>query len=219
MAALSLCASLQARAQTQVDVLLVLAVDASGSVNDFRFELQKQGYVAAFRHPNVLRAIRSGMNQSIAVTMTQWTGPSLQAQVVPWTLLKDEASVMAFADAIDKAPRELFSGGTSISGAIDHAMLLLPSAPFKGLKRVIDISGDGSNNRGRPVTHARDDAVRAGVVVNGLPILALEPWLDKYYFDNVIGGPGSFIMPAESYEKFADAVLRKLVLEIALLRR
>jgi Protein of unknown function (DUF1194) len=215
-AALSFCANLPARAQTQVDVLLVLAVDTSGSVSDARFELQKQGYAAAFRNPNVLRAIRSGMNQSIAVTMTQWTGPSLQAQVVPWTLLTDQISVLAFADAIEKAPRELFSGGTSISGAIDHAMLLLPSAPFKGNKHVIDISGDGSNNRGRSVMQARDDAVSAGVVINGLPILSLEPWLDKYYFDQVIGGLGSFMILAESYEKFADAVLRKLVLEIAL---
>jgi Protein of unknown function (DUF1194) len=219
IAGLAFFASIPARAQIQVDLLLVLAVDASGSVNDVRFELQKQGYVAAFRHPNVLRAIRSGMQGAIAVTMTQWTGPTLQAQMVPWMLLKDQASVLAFANAIEKAPRELFSGGTSISGAIDHAMLLLPSAPYKGTKRVIDISGDGSNNRGRPVTQARDDAVRDGVVINGLPILALEPWLDKYYFENVVGGAGSFMIPAESYEKFADAVLRKLVLEIALNRR
>ncbi len=208
-----------AAAQTTVDLQLVLAVDASGSVNDARFELQKQGYVAAFRHPRVLHAIRSGLNQAIAVTMTQWTGPSLQVQVVPWTLLKDAASVMAFAGAIEKAPRQLYSGGTSISGAIDHSMLLMPSAPYKGFKRVIDISGDGSNNRGRSVTEARDDAVRAGVIINGLPILTLEPYLDKYYFDNVIGGPGSFMIPAESYEKFAEAVLRKLVLEIASLER
>ena len=205
-----------ASAQTAVDLQLVLAVDASGSVNDVRFELQKQGYAAAFRHPRVLSAIRQGAQQAIAVTMTQWTGPSLQVQVVPWTLLKDQATVLAFAGAIEKAPRELFSGGTSISGAIDHAMKLLPSSPYKGTKRVIDVSGDGSNNRGRSVTEARDDAVRAGVVINGLPILALEPYLDKYYFDHVIGGPGSFMIPAESYEKFAEAVLRKLVLEIAL---
>ncbi len=205
-----------ASAQTAVDLQLVLAVDASGSVNDVRFELQKQGYAAAFRHPRVLSAIRQGAQQAIAVTMTQWTGPSLQVQVVPWTLLKDQASALVFAGAIEKAPRELFSGGTSISGAIDHAMKLLPSSPYKGTKRVIDVSGDGSNNRGRSVTEARDDAVRAGVVINGLPILALEPYLDKYYFDHVIGGPGSFMIPAESYEKFAEAVLRKLVLEIAL---
>ena len=216
IAALSFCASEQSPAQTPVDLQLVLAVDTSGSVSEARFELQKQGYVAAFRNPRVLSAIRQGANQSIAVTMTQWTGPALQVQVVPWTLLKDEASVLAFATAIEKAPRELFSGGTSISGAIDHAMLLLPSSPYKGTKRVIDVSGDGSNNRGRPVTMARDDAVRDGVIINGLPILTLEPYLDKYYFENVIGGPGSFMIPAETYEKFANAVLRKLVLEIAL---
>jgi hypothetical protein len=213
--ALLWCATPPAPAQTPVDVQIVLAVDASGSVSDSRFELQKQGYVAAFRHPRLLNAILQGGHQSIAVTMMQWTGPALQVHAVPWTLLKDGETVNAFAGAIDKAPRELFSGGTSISGAIDRAMTLLLASPFRGLKRVIDISGDGSNNRGRPVTLARDEAVRAGVIINGLPILELEPWLDKYYFDNVIGGPGSFMIPAETYDKFADAVLRKLVLEIA----
>jgi hypothetical protein len=210
---------LPARAQTATDLLLVLAVDASGSVNQTRFDLQKQGYASAFRNPRVLNDIRSGPTQSIAVTMTQWTGPMLQVQVVPWTLIKDEATINALADAIESAPRQLFSGGTSISGAIDHAMLLLPAAPFNGSKRVIDISGDGSNNRGRDVRQARDDAVRAGVVINGLPILSLEPYLDSYYYDHVIGGPGSFMVPAESYETFAGAVLRKLILEVALNER
>ena len=214
-ATLTLCATLPARAQTTTDLLLVLAVDASGSVSQSRFDLQKHGYAAAFRHPRVLNAIRGGSTGSIAVTMMQWTGPALQVQMVPWTLIQNEATANAFAGAIEAAPRQLFSGGTSISGAIDHAMLLLPAAPYRGLKRVIDISGDGSNNRGRNVTEARDDAVRAGVVINGLPILSLEPNLDRYYFDNVIGGPGSFIVPAESYEAFASAVLRKLILEIA----
>jgi hypothetical protein len=209
------CAAAPAPAQTPVDIQLVLAVDASGSVSDGRFELQKQGYVAAFRHPRVLNAIRQGGHQAIAVTMFQWTGPAMQVQAVPWTILKDSGSLEAFAGAIEKAPRELFSGGTSISGAIDHAMTLLQASPFRGIKRVIDISGDGSNNRGRPVRQARDDTVHAGVVINGLPILQLEPWLDRYYFENVVGGPGSFVVPAETYDKFADAVLRKLVLEIA----
>jgi hypothetical protein len=216
-AALIFGASARVEAQTEVDLQLVLAVDASGSVNDTRFQLQQAGYAAAFRHPRVLSAIRSGIIGSIAVTMTQWTGPSLHVVTLPWTRLHDPASVLAFADAIEKAPRDLFSGGTSISGAIDHGMKLMTSSPFKGTKRVIDVSGDGANNRGRPVTEARDDAVRAGIVINGLPILALEPYLDRYYFNNVIGGPGSFMIPAESYEKFADAVLRKLVLEIATL--
>lgn len=208
---------LPARAQGTVDLQLVLAVDASGSVNQTRFELQRQGYAAAFRHPRVLDAIRSGSTGSIAVTMIQWTGPHLQVQVIPWTLLNDRESTHAFAAAIEAAPRQLFSGGTSISGAIDYSMRLLPTSPYRGLKKVIDVSGDGSNNNGRPVVDARDDAVRAGAIVNGLPILSLEPYLDRYYYDYVIGGPGAFMIPAESYEKFGDAVLRKLVLEIAAL--
>ena len=205
----------QAHGQTAVDLQLVLAVDASGSVNETRFELQKQGYAAAFRSSRVLQAIRAGRERAIVVTVMQWTGPTMQVQAVPWMLLNDPASLETFAAAIENAPRELFSGGTSISGAIDHAMRLLPSAPYKGTKRVIDVSGDGSNNRGRPVTDARDDAVRAGVIINGLPILALEPYLDRYYHQHVIGGPGAFMIPAETYEAFGNAVLRKLVLEIA----
>ena len=206
-----------AAAQTKTDLQLVLAVDTSGSVNTTRFELQKRGYAEAFRSPRVLDAVRSGTTQSIAVTMVQWTGPALQIQVIPWTLIKDRASIEAFAAAIESTPRQLFSGGTSISGAIDHAMLLLPTSPYQGFKRVIDVSGDGSNNRGRDVMSARDDAVRAGVVINGLPILSLEPDLDRYYYDRVIGGPGSFVIAAASYETFAEAVLRKLILEIAAL--
>jgi hypothetical protein len=209
----------QTQAQAQVlpttDLLLVLAVDASGSVNQTRFELQRKGYADAFRSQQVLNAIRGGSTGSIAVTMVQWTGPTMQVQVVPWTLIKDAGSASAFADAVELAPRQLFGGGTSVSGAIDHAMLLLPGAPYRGLKRVIDVSGDGSNNRGRDVREARDEAVRAGVIINGLPIVSLEYDLDKYYFNNVIGGPGAFIVPADSYENFAQAVLRKLILEIA----
>ena len=204
-----------ATAQTAGDVQLVLAVDASGSVSEARFELQKRGYVAAFRSAELLRAVLSGSKASIAVTMVQWTGPLMQAQVVPWMLIKDEASMLAVADAIDRAPRQLFGGGTSISGAIDHAMTLFPKTELKGARRVIDISGDGVNNRGRPVTEARDDAVRAGATINGLPILALEPELDEYYKNSVIGGPGAFIIAAKSYETFTEAVLKKLVTEIA----
>ena len=118
-----------ARAQTAVDLQLVLAVDASGSVNQYRFELQKQGYVAAFRHARVLNAIRSGGNQAIAVTMVQWTGPTMQFQVVDWMRIGDERTVAAFAAAVEDTPRQLFGGGTSISGAIDHAMSLFPEEP------------------------------------------------------------------------------------------
>ena len=214
--ALAVPAAAQSQGLPTTDILLVLAVDASGSVNQARFELQRRGYADAFRNPRVLDAIRGGSTGSIAVTMTQWTGPTMHVQTVPWMLVKDAASAGALADAIEAAPRQLFGGGTSISGAIDNAMLLLPGAPYRGLKRVIDISGDGSNNRGRDVREARDEAVREGVIINGLPIVSLEYDLDKYYFNNVIGGPGAFIVPADSYENFAQAVVRKLILEIAM---
>ena len=206
---------LPAQAQTNVDLQLVLAVDASGSVNDARFELQKQGYAAAFRHPQVIRAIMSGGEQSIAVTMMQWTGPFMHVQVVPWTLVKDSASAKAFADAIAHSQRELFGGGTSISGAIDQSMLLLSRSPFTSARRTIDVSGDGANTSGRSVARARDDAVSSGVSINGLPILSLDPFLDRHYYNNVIGGPGAFMIPAANYENFADAVVKKLILEIA----
>lgn len=202
-------------AQSQVDLQLVLAVDASGSVNEERFELQKQGYAAAFRNPRVLQAIRAGPRQSIAVAMLQWTGPAMHVLVVDWTLVRDAASANALADAIAAAPRELFGGGTSLSGAIDYAMEVLANSPYRGPRRAIDVSGDGSNNRGRAADLARDEAVQAGVVINGLPILTLEPDLDTYYRDNVIGGPGAFVVAVRSYEAFADAILNKLITEIA----
>ena len=208
----------RARAQTEVDLQLVLAVDVSRSVSDLRYELQKRGYADAFRHPRVLKAIRSGHTQSIAVTLFQWTGYDLQVHSVPWMLVKDAGSIEALAAAIDAMPRSLYRGGTSISGAIDYGVGVMGKSPYKGMRRIIDVSGDGSNNRGRPVTLARDDAVAAGIVINGLPILALEPYLDKYFWDNVIGGPGSFVVAAQTYETFAEAVLKKLVTEIAMLR-
>jgi hypothetical protein len=198
-----------------VDLALVLAVDASGSVDQVRFELQKQGYVAAFRHPRVINAIISGPRQSIAVIMMQWTGPALQVIAVPWTRIADAASAEAFADKIAVAPRALFSGGTSISGAIDASMGLLFDNPYRAARRVIDVSGDGSNNRGRSVTQARDEATARGVGINGLPILALEPDLDRYYEQNVIGGPGAFVIAAKDFESFGDAILKKLIAEIA----
>ena len=208
-------AAAQRESGERVDLALVLAIDASGSVDQVRFELQKQGYVAAFRHPRVIGAIQSGPSQAIAVIMMQWTGPALQVTAVPWTRISDAASVNRFADAIARAPRALFGGGTSISGAIDASMALLFDNPYRAARRVIDISGDGANNRGRPVTLARDEAVAGGIGINGLPILALEPDLDRYFEQNVIGGPGAFVIAAKSYETFADAVLKKLIAEIA----
>jgi hypothetical protein len=204
-----------ARAQTMVDMELLLAVDASGSVDATRFELQRKGYVAAFRDRQVLEAVRGGGKQSIAVAMFQWTGPLQQAEIVPWTLIKDKASAESVASLIETTPRKLFGGGTSISGAIDTALKWFPRSPFKGERRVIDVSGDGSNNRGRSVTKARDEAVAADVVINGLPILAWEPNLDYYYKENVIGGPGAFMIVAKDFDTFADAILKKMITEIA----
>jgi hypothetical protein len=216
-AALLLAAAIAApaAAQTPTDLQLVLAVDASGSVSHDRFELQKQGYAAAVRHPRVLQAILSGPNQSIAATMVQWTGPALQVVTVKWALINDVGSIKAFADAIDRSQRELFGGGTSISGAIDTGVALINDSRYKAPRRIIDISGDGANNRGRSVTQARDEAVAANIGINGLPILALEPDLDKYYESYVIGGPGAFVIAAKDYESFAAAILKKLITEIA----
>ena len=199
-----------------VDLQLVLAIDASNSVTDERFELQKQGYVSAFRNPQVIKAIMSGGEQSIAVTMMQWTGPFSTVQVVPWMTVKDAASAQALADAIDRSTRELWGGsGTSISGAIDQAVVLLSQGSYKAQRRTIDISGDGPNSSGRSLVRARDEAVALGIGFNGLPILSIDRQLDKYYYNYVIGGPGAFMIPAGSYEDFAEAIVKKLILEIA----
>jgi Protein of unknown function (DUF1194) len=203
-------------AQTDVTVAIVLAVDTSGSVSNARFELQKQGYAAAFRNPQVLISIRSLATQAIAVTMMQWTGPRLHVVVADWTPINDKTSADSFAAAIEAAPRQLFGGGTSISGAIDYSRVLLAGNPFRATRHIIDISGDGSNNSGRSVTQARDEAVADGIGINGLPILTVEPGLDYYYYENVIGGPGAFMIPAENYDTFADAILKKLINEIAM---
>jgi hypothetical protein len=204
-----------ARAAEEVDLLLVLAVDASGSVSEERFRLQWQGYADAFRDPRLHAAIASGPSGSIGVAMFQWTGPAMQVPSIAWTRLPDAAAATALARRIEAAPRLLFGGGTSISGAIDHAMRLLATAPYEAPRRVIDVSGDGANNRGRPAWQARDAALAQGVTINGLPILAMEWHLDEHYREEVIGGPGAFMIPVASFEEFPAAVLRKLVIEIA----
>jgi hypothetical protein len=204
-----------AAADNDVDLNLALAVDASGSVNQVRFELQKQGYASAFADRQVLAAIRSGPRAAIGVTMYQWTGPGMQAPVILWSRISDEASFDRLSRAVANAPRVLFSGGTSLSGAIDFGVETLSKSPFKGGRRVIDISGDGANNRGRSALQARDAAVDAGININGLPILELEPDLAEYYRDNVVGGPGAFVVAAATFEDFAGAIRRKLILEIA----
>lgn len=208
-----------ARADGPVDLQLVLAVDTSGSVNRQRFELQRDGYADAFRSDEVQRVVLGGRAGAIAVCMTHWTGPGMQELAQPWVRLSDAASCNAFGDAISHGARRLFAGGTSISGAIDHARYLLRQCPFGSpsgrVRRVIDVSGDGENNRGRAPDLARDDAVGEDVTINGLPILAIEPNLDDYYRDHVIGGAGAFLIAVETFEAFGPAVRRKLAQEIA----
>jgi len=198
-----------------VDLALVLAVDASGSVNQTRFDLQKHGYAQAFRSREVIEAIGAGADHAIAVAMVQWTGPSLHVQVVDWTRVSDTASAQALADAIDASRRNLYGGGTSLSGAIDTGAAVLAASPFHATRRIIDISGDGSNNAGRLAETARDEAVKQGIVINGLPITWIEPGLDAYYRNSVVGGPGAFVISIDSYDNFADAILHKLVTEIS----
>jgi len=209
-----------------VDVELVLAVDVSGSIDSYEFGLQRKGYSEAFRDPRVLDAIRANKVQRIAVTMVEWSGAEFQAQIVPWTVVKDKVSAEALAAAI-LLPRRGPGRWTSISGGIDYSMKLFGESPHQSERRVIDVSGDGVNNSGRPVEVARDEAVKAGVIVNGLAIMndrpnpfggfyrQPEPPLDEYFAEKVIGGPGSFLIVTNDFEGFERAVVAKLVREIA----
>ena len=200
--------------RTEVDVALVLAVDSSGSISEQRLTMQIQGYLDAIRHPSFTEAIQGGRRGQIGLTFVTWTDARRQDQTVPWTVIRDDVSAHAFAKAVQGALRPL-PGWTSISGAIDFCANLLLTSGFIATRRVIDVSGDGANNDGRPVTEARDAAVAAGVTINGLPIIEVEPNLAEYYRDNVIGGPDSFVVVAGDSAAFGAAVLRKLLVEVA----
>jgi hypothetical protein len=206
-----------------VDLELVLAVDISGSVDEVEAQLQREGYIAALRHPHVIEAIQGGMFRRIALTYVEWAGDHYQRTMLDWTLLEDARGAHGFADALAETPL-MSAHWTSLSGAIDYAAALFDDNGFEGVRRVIDVSGDGYNNRGRRVELARDEAVAAGITINGLPIVndRPNPWggsppkdLDLYYEERVIGGPGAFIVMAEDYTAFAAAILSKLLLEIA----
>ncbi|HYZ26088.1 MAG TPA: DUF1194 domain-containing protein [Geminicoccaceae bacterium] len=206
-----------------VDLELVLAVDISGSVDEVEAQLQREGYIAALRHPHVVEAIESGMFGRIAVAYVEWAGDHYQRTMLDWTLLDGASSASDFADALAETPL-MTAHWTSLSAAIDYAVPLFEDNGFKGFRQVVDISGDGYNNRGRPVEWARDEAVAAGITINGLPIVndRPNPWggrppadLDIYFEERVIGGPGAFVVVAEDYTSFASAILSKLLLEIA----
>jgi hypothetical protein len=212
---------------TPVDLELVLAVDVSGSMDAGEQALQRVGYVEAFLHPEVLAAIAGGAYGRIAVTYVEWAGPRAQAVVIPWRAVDSVASAEAFAAALKAAPTSRIHG-TSISGALAFASALFDGNGFVGARQAIDVSGDGPNNMGLPVVPVRDAVVARGVTINGLPLTlrAGSAWsapygglpgglLDVYYEDCVIGGPGAFFLSVQAPEQLADAIRRKLVLEIA----
>jgi hypothetical protein len=227
IAALCACLAFVSSARAEkVDLLLVLAADVSRSIDDGEFNLQRKGYAAAMTDPRVLRAIAGGAHHAIAVTFVEWAGAPEQNVIVDWTVVRDEEGAGAVAATMLSAPRS-FLGRTSISAAIDFAMERLAASPADADKRIIDISGDGTNNSGRAVTEARDQAVGAGITINGLAIINTQAnpgyafhtqppgGLPKYYEDNVIGGQGAFLLQVENFDTFAEAITRKLVSEIA----
>jgi uncharacterized protein DUF1194 len=215
-------------AADDVDLLLVLAADVSRSVDQPKFQLQRDGYAAAISDPRVVEAITSGPNRRIAICFVEWSGQGNQKLVIDWTLISDSNSARAFGDQLAEAPRS-FADRTSISGGLEFSMTQFARAPFTAKRRTIDVSGDGTNNSGNDVTLARDQIVKEGVTINGLVILSERPlpWnpehtnppggLGKYYQDNVIGGPGSFVIVADDFKSFGQALIQKMIAEIAAL--
>jgi hypothetical protein len=219
-----------AKADETVDVALVLVSDVSRSIDDGEFKMQKDGYFAAFTSAKVIAAIKSGATGSIAVNYLEFSSDSEVKTVVDWTIIRDEASARAFVDKLVAAPRSYY-GRTAISSGIDLAVENLAHSGITAERRVIDVCGDGTNNAGRDVSAARDDAVAAGITVNGLAIINDHPmsWtfahvqppggLDNYYRQNVTGGVGSFVVAVHDFQVFGEAMTKKLVSEIAQLDR
>jgi len=214
-------AAASAQEEGEVDIALVLAVDVSNSMDREEQELQRQGFIEAFHSSLVHDAVRDGMLGRIAVAYVEWAGEGEQKLVVPWTVIEGAETANRFADRLQSAPISR-ARRTSISGAIDFGVRLLGESNVDALRQVIDISGDGANNRGRPVTDARDEAVAKGITVNGLPIMLKKPrsyWdiedLDLYYRDCVIGGQGAFMVPVRERHQFAEAIKTKIIRELA----
>jgi hypothetical protein len=213
-------------AAEKVDLLLVLAADVSRSVDSGKFQLQRDGYATAISDPRVLEAISSGRNGRIGLSFIEWSGAGSQRVLIDWTRVGNAEEAKGFGDHLLEAPRS-FADRTSISGAIDFSMGQLAKAPFESERRTIDISGDGTNNAGRDVTLARDEALAQGVTINGLVILSETPlaWnpdhtnpqggLDNYYRSHVVGGTGAFVIVAENFASFGQAIIKKLIAEIA----
>ena len=220
------CLAAPSRAAEPVDVALVLVSDVSRSIDDAEFKLEKDGYVAAFTDPRVIEAIRHGEIGAISVAYVEFASASEVRTVLDWSVIRDRDGARAFADRLLAEPRS-FWGRTSISAGIDRGMQLLAESGVAATRRVIDVCGDGTNNSGREVTAARDDAVNAGVTINGLTIINDHPvsWtfahvqppggLTNYYRENVTGGPGSFVLEVHDFATFGEAMTHKLITEIA----
>ncbi len=219
-----------AKAAGSVDVALVLAADVSRSITTDEFQLQRQGYASAIASGDVVKAIRAGTHGAVALTFVEWAGATEQQVVVDWQVIDSNESAKNFADALLAAPRAYY-GRTSISGALDFAVERLKASGVKADRQVIDVSGDGTNNAGRPLSDARADALATGVTINGLAIINdrgelyggfsghTQPpgGLPNWYHDNVTGGPGSFLLVVNDFEDFGDAMTKKLLTEIAVM--
>jgi len=216
LACLTLCLfpSQPVRSMGNVDLVLVLALDVSSSVDAQEFDIQKTGLVQAFRHASVIHAIRRGRHKRIAVIAVQWAGYEQQQIMVPWTVVGDQSEASIFSDQLAGMPRAYPDGATHLTGIIRFSTKLALTAPYLALRRVVDISGDGVDNvKGSP-QRARDTAIESGITINGLAIANETPDLFDYYRANVIGGPSAFVLAVRDYKTYPQAILRKLVREI-----
>ena len=224
-AILAICCSDGAAAQTEapspgpvaVDAEIVLAVDVSRSMDMTEFAVQRDGYVSALRHPDLIRAVTAGPLGKVAIAYFEWSGEARDGALIPWRIIDGPAAAAALADEIDTTP-VMRSRGTSISRALGFAAVLIDDGTVEGTRRIIDVSGDGANNIGPPVTGARDATLARGITINGLPIMASPSTmtdLDLYYQDCVTGGDGAFVLVARTGEELARTIRRKLIMEIS----
>ncbi|WP_296398870.1 DUF1194 domain-containing protein [Reyranella sp.] len=218
----TLAMATSARAETPVDLQLVLAVDVSRSIDEVEAELQRRGYVEALTNDRVIDAILSGEHKRIAVCYTEWAGTHYQVVVIDWTVIDSAGAARRFAEKLSEAPRTSQSW-TAVGAALAHAGQRFENSGFAPKRRVIDVSGDGRTNDGPAAEIIRDRLVAQGIVVNGLPVMMNRTnfgrppdlTLDKYYEENVIGGPGSFMIVADNFDQFGRAVRTKLVREVS----
>ena len=212
---IALAAAGPLRAQQVVDLELVLAVDTSSSVSQDEFDLQMKGLATAFRNPVIMEAVRAAGDLGVAVALIQWSDAGEYVMAIDWRVLHSPADSVALSESIDRSPRFVVGGGTAIGSAMAFAMTALSTNPYQSRRRVIDVSGDGRANQGERPDQVRDRAVLSGITINGLAILNEDPNVGRYYRENVIGGPGAFVMSTKDYEDFSRAMVEKLIREIS----